>query len=127
MARLLRPQQVAGAADFEITHGNFEARSQCAILFDCTHSFFCIARGDLIPWQHQDGVGSPVRSAYPASQLVEIRESEAIGPVYYDGIGVRNIDATFDYGGREQDISLSFDELMHDDLQVFPGHLAVAY
>ena len=126
MPRLLCAEQIASAADFEIAHGNLEARSQCGILFDRAHSFFRIARRDLVSWQHEDGVGSSVSPADSASQLVEVRQPKTICPVDHDGIGVRNINSAFDNGGREENIRFPLDKRMHDIFEVLPGHLAVA-
>ncbi len=96
-------------------------------MFDGIHTFFRIARGNLITGEHEDGIGTPGGTADPPPQLVEISQSEAVGPVNEDGIGIGDVDTAFDDGGGEEDVRLPVDEGMHDLFQVVPSHLSVPH
>ena len=52
-----------------------------------------------------------------ASELVHLREAEAIGTVDDHRVDVRDVDAGLDDGGADEDVELALGELRHDLLQ----------
>ena len=126
MAALLGAEQVAGAADFEVAHGDFEAGAERGVLLDGVDALAGVADGHHVARQQQDGVGLLAGAADAAAELIEIGEAEAVGAVDEDGVGVRDVDAGLDDGGGEQDVGLAVDEGVHDDFEVVLLHLAVA-
>ena len=71
-------------------------------------------------------VGLMVGASDPAAELIELREPEFVGVVDDDRVDVWNVDAVFDDRGRDQHVDLSFDEGLHDRLDLRFLHLAVA-
>lgn len=123
---LFGAEEVAGTADFEIAHGDFEAGAEGGVLFDGVDAFAGIALGDHFAGEEEDGVGFFAGAADAAPELVEIGEAEAVGAVDEDGVGVGDVDASFDDGGGEEDIGFVVDEGVHDGFEIVFVHLAVA-
>ncbi len=59
------------------------------------------------PVAEEIGVGALRAAPDPAAQLVELRQSEGIGPVDDQRVGVGDIQAGFDDRGAEQDVHLA--------------------
>lgn len=126
MAALLGAEEVAGSADFEVAHGDFEAGAEFGVLFDGGDAFSGVSGGEGVPREEEVGVGAVACTAYAASELVEVGEAEAVGAVDDDGVGVGDVDAAFDDGGGEEDVRFSAYELPHDVFKVAFVHLSVA-
>ena len=126
MAALLRAEQVAGAADFQVAHGDFEAAAERGVLLDRAEALAHVGEEPAVARQQQVGVGLVLVAAHAAAQLVEVAQAEAVGAVNDDGVGIRNIQAALDDGGGQQHVGLAVDELGHDLLQLVAVHLAVA-
>ncbi len=68
-----------------------------------------------------------MRSApHPAAKLVEISETESIGAIDQDRIGIRNIETALDDGGRDQHIDFPRHISAHHVLELVFLHLAMA-
>ena len=68
-----------------------------------------------------------MRPPNPPPQLIELRETELVGAVNNDGIGVGKIEPRFDDRRANQDLRLVFQKIEHDFLQLPGPHLAVRY
>ena len=55
--------------------------------------------------------------ANPPTKLVQLAQAEAVSAVDDYRVGVRDVDAALDYGGREQDVSLTVDKPGHHLLE----------
>ena len=126
VAALFGAEQVAGAADFQVAHGDAEAAAQGGILFDGAEALAGLHQQAGMAGQQQVGVGLVLVTAHPAAQLIEIAQAEAVGAVNDDGVGVGDVQAAFDDGGGQQDVGAAVDEVGHDFLQFAGVHLAVA-
>lgn len=122
---LLGAEEVAGAADFEVAHGDFEAGAECRVLFDGVDAFAGVAAGHEVARDHEVGVGAFAAATNATAQLVEVGEAEAVGAVDDNGVGVGDVDAGFDDGGADQDVGFGVDEFLHDAFEDFGLHLAV--
>ena len=67
-----------------------------------------------------------MRSANAASKLVDLSESEFVGTIHDDGIGIGNVDAGFNDGGADQNIGSLVIKIRHDLLELFFAHLTMA-
>ena len=120
-------EQVAGPADFEVAHGDFEAGAEGGVFLHGVEAFAGIAGGrSNVAGQHQVGIGLGAGAPDAAAELVEVGQAEQIGAVDEDGIGVRDIDAGFDDGGGDQHVGVAAHERVHDVLEFVAVHLAVA-
>ncbi len=67
VAGLFGAEEVAGAADFEVAHGDFEAGAEGGVLLDGVDAFAGVALGDHFPGEEEDGVGFLAGAADAAS------------------------------------------------------------
>ncbi len=67
-----------------------------------------------------------VTASDPAAQLVQLGQTEAVGAVDQNGVGIRDVDAGFDDRAAQQQVEALALEVEHDLLQFALGHLAVA-
>ncbi len=72
-------------------------------------------------------VGSMVRAADAAAQLMNLRQAEAVGAIDHDGIGRRHIDAAFDDGRADQHVESTVIKIQHQLFEVALAHLAVTH
>src|SRR5262245_10132632 len=106
MSALLRAEDVTGAADFQVAHGNSEARSHIAELFNRAQSLGGVAGEIFVGIDKQVAVGPMLVPPYPAPQLMQIGKAVLVGLVDEYGIGIRDVQAAFDDGGCQQDVKL---------------------
>ena len=69
--------------------------------------------------------GFLVASPHTATHLVEVTQSEVLGLVDDNGIGIGDINTTFYDGGGKQHIVIIIDEIQYDLLQFGRFHLAM--
>ena len=82
---------------------------------------------DLFRRNQEIGVSATVGAAHAAPQLVELRQTEAVGAIDDDGVGAGNIQAVFDQGRGDEHVVPTLHELEHDALQFLFAHLAVRH
>ena len=124
---LLRPQEVAGAADLHVAHGDVEARPEVGELLDGAQAQARLAGQALAPGHQQVGVGALLRAADAAADLVELRQAEHVGAVHQDRVHRRDVDAGLDDHGTDEAVELPFQEVEHDPLELARRHLAVGH
>ena len=78
MAVLLSAQQVTGASQLQIQSGNAEPGAQFAEFPDGRKPAAGDRRQRIIRRNQKIGVSTPIRSADPAAQLIELRKPESI-------------------------------------------------
>ena len=126
LAALVGAEEVAGAADFEVAHGNAEARAEFVGLEDGVDALAGGIGDFVVIREQQVGVGAVVAAPDTAAQLVELGEAETVGAVDDDGVDVGHVEAGLDDGGADQDVGLPVREGDHHVFQLGLGHLAVA-
>ncbi|MCY1214905.1 hypothetical protein D9M72_267360 [compost metagenome] len=124
-AGLLVAQHLARAADFQVVHGQVEARAQFFHLLDGLQPAPRLLGQALDVMHQQVGIGLVVRAPDPAAQLVQLRQAELVRAVDQDGVGGRHVDAGLDDGGAQQDVVAARDEVAHHALQLALVHLAM--
>src|SRR5687768_13163859 len=113
MAALLCTEKITGAANLEVAHCDFETASEAGVLFNGTDAFADVAEQRGMSRQKKIRVGLVLVAANAAAELVKVAQSETIRAINDDGVGVRNIDAAFNDGGRDENVRLAVDELGH--------------
>ena len=116
---LLRAEEFAGAAEFQIHLGNVEAVGRFDQRADA------LPRGVVQLLGDQDAVALRRAAAHPAAELVELGEAEALGLLDHHHGGVGNVHADLDYGGGHQDLQLACLEALHDGLLFVRAEAAV--
>ena len=76
---------------------------------------------------NQIAVGVAVGATYPATDLVELREPEAVRPVDDQRVGVGDVQAVLDDGGTHQHVHFAVHEIAHHLVELHAPHLAVGY
>ena len=107
LARLLDAEDVAGAADLEIAHGDFHAAAIAARFDESVEPFAGGFREVGVFRNEEIGIGGAVPSPDAAAELIEVGEAIGVGPVDEDGVGIGDVDAVFDDGRGEEDIELA--------------------
>ena len=127
VAGLVAAEQVAGAPDLEVAHGDLEPRAQLGVLADGAQPLVGLLGQDLVGGEEQVGVGPLPGPAHPAPQLVELAQAEAVGPVDHQGVDGGHVDARLDDGRADQHVVGALPEVEDDLLQGAFVHLAVGH
>ncbi len=75
--------------------------------------------------QGEIGVAAHLGAPDPAAQLIELRQTEAVGAVHDQRVGGRNVEPGLDDVGGDQQVELAVVERRHDLLQLLRRHPAV--
>ena len=121
------PEQVAGAADLEVAHGDLEPRAELGVLADGAQPLVGLLRQRPVGREEQVGVGPLAGPADPAAQLVELAEAEQVGPVDDERVDRRHVDARLDDRRAHEHVVLALPEVEHDLLERALVHLAVGH
>ena len=118
MAALRGAENAAGPPDFQIAHGDTKTSAERTVLFDCVDSFARGADGHHFAGQQQIGVGFVLGTTNPAAELVKIGQTEAIGAVDDDRVGIGNIETALDDRRADKHVDFSSDEAGHYFLEL---------
>ena len=105
--------------------GDTEAGTQFGLLLQDLEPFPGILGQPPLTRDQQVSVGALMRAPDSTAQLVELGQTETVGPVDNDGIRCRDIDTVLNDRRTHQQIGVSFDETKHDLFQLFFRHLAM--
>ena len=120
---LLRPQQITGAPDLQVPHGNFKTRPQFRKITDGLQPLGrYLAEGFVLP-VHKVSIGKTGRTPYPPPHLVQLRQTEILRPVHDDRIGQGHVQSVFHNRSTQQYIATSFIERHHGVFQPVFTHL----
>ena len=126
VAALLRAQDVAGPADFQVAHGNLEAGPQLGEFLNRLEAARGLRRDRPVAVEQHVGVSPMLESSDAAAQLMQIRKPVVVGLIDEDRVDVGNIQAALDDRRRHQDVGFAADELDHGFFQLMLVHLAMA-
>ncbi|CDE94401.1 unknown [Acidaminococcus sp. CAG:542] len=127
LAVLFRPQQVPGAPDFQIPHGDFEPGPQFRKVPDGLEPFLGHFTEYPVLFVQEIGVGQPGGPSHPPPHLVQLGEAEVFRTVDDDGIGQRHVQAVFDNGGAQEHIEIPVVEAQHHVFQFVLAHPSVGH
>ena len=125
MPRLAGAEQVAGAADLEVAHGDLEARAQLGRLADGLEALVGLFGERAVAGVEQVGVGALARPPDPAPDLVELTEAQQVGPVDDQGVHGGHVDARLDDRRADEHVVLALPEVEHHLLERALVHLPV--
>ena len=127
VAGLLRAEQIARAANFEIAHGDLEAGAEFRVLADGLQPLFGNVGQDLAAAEGQIGKGVAAGPADAPANLMELGQTEPVRILDDEGVDVGDVDAGFDDRGADQDLYLAVGHPLHDVAQLVLVHLAVGH
>ena len=107
VAVLLRAQDGAGAAEFEVAHGDLEAGAELGVLADGGETPLRDVRQFLAAVEREVGGGAAGGAADAATDLVQLREAEAVGVLDDQRVDVRDVDARLDDRRADEDVDLA--------------------
>ena len=123
---LLLPEDVASASNLEITRRDLEPSAELRESLqhlDAPTSFLRqISRRN-----EKTRESARLRSTDASSELIELRETQTIGAIDDDRVGVRNVETRLDDGRRHEDVELAVHEVDHDALEPLLLHLTVPH
>ena len=108
---LLGAQEIAGAADVEILHGDVDAAAEIGKALDGLQAAATVVGQGAEGRRHEIAEGFLAAASHATTHLVQVGKSEVLGVVDEDGIGVRHVDAVFDDGGGEKNVELVIDKI----------------
>ena len=124
---LLGPQEVAGAADIQVLHGDVEAAAQVAELLDGVQpAAGLVGQGNQ---RRHDEVAERflVASSHAAAELMQVTQADILRLVHDDRVGVGDVQAAFDDGRAQQHVVVSPHESQHPVFQLLGFHLAMRH
>jgi hypothetical protein len=125
VAALALAEQVAGAADLEVAHGDLEAGPQLGGLADRLEPLVGLLGEDLVARVEQVGVGAAAGPADAPPELVQLPEPEPVGAVDDEGVHRRHVDAGLDDRRAHEDVEAALPEVDDDLLERALVELAV--
>ena len=93
VSRLLFAEQIARSADLEIGRRNPESRTQLGELLDGCQAFLRIVRQPPFIGHEKIGLGLIAAASNTTAQLIQLGQTERVGSIDDDGVGVGHIDA----------------------------------
>src|SRR5262245_22765053 len=96
MAALRRAENAPGAANLQVAHRDAKPRPQRAILANGVDPLASRADRHELTREEKVGIGFVLGAPDSPTQLIKVGQSEAIGAIDDDGIGIRNIEAALD-------------------------------
>ena len=98
MSALLRAQQISGAANFQIAHGNTKARAQHAVVLYGAQTPARVVGQRTTLGQKQIAIRAVVGATHAPAQLMQVRQAMQIRQVNEHGVGARIVNSTFNDG-----------------------------
>ena len=127
MAVLLRAQNVARTADFQVAHGDAEARAEGGELPDGLQTLGGHVGQRLALGDGQVGKGPAAGAPDPSADLVELGEAQPVRVLDNQGVAVGDVHAGLDDGGADQDVDLVVEQPLPDLGELLLAHLAVGH
>ena len=125
VARLLTAEQVAGAADLEVLHRHLHAGAELGVRGQGGQPVVG-GLGELgVGRVEEVRVGAFATAAHPAAQLVELRETIAVGMVDDERVRIGDVDAGLDDRRAHEHVVLLLPEVDDDLFEPVLVHLAV--
>ena len=125
MAGLLVAEQIAGAADLKILQGDAHARSEISVLGNGREPLMGSLGERPLGVVEEIGVRPLAATADPPAQLVQLAQTEVIGPVDDERVRVGDVDARFDDSRADEHVDLLVPEVDDHLLKRTLAHLPV--
>ncbi len=125
MSVLVRAEDVARSANFKVAQGDFEARAELCEVTDGGKALLRHVGDGFSAGEREVGEGAPVGAPYPAPELIELRQAEAVGVFDDEGVAVRHVNAAFYDGGAHEQVGFLLDKTAPDFGKLLLTHFAV--
>ena len=96
---LLGTEQITGAADLQVAHGNLETCAQFGEFHDRPQTFFGNFTDHFLRPVGKIGMGKPVGATDASPHLIQLRQPEMVGVINDNRICIGNIQTVFDDAG----------------------------
>ncbi|CAB4882033.1 unannotated protein [freshwater metagenome] len=123
---LLIAEQVSGTADLQVAHRDLEAGAQLRVVGEraqAPHRLVAQRRSTRV---EEIGVGTLAAATDAAADLVKLRESEEVGALDDQRVGLRDVEPRFDDARRYQDVGIAAQEAHHAVLEILLGELPMS-
>src|SRR3954471_7346932 len=127
VAGLLVAEQVAGAADLEVAHGDLEAGAELGVVAQRAQALRRLLGERRRARVQEVRVRALARAAHAPADLVELGEAEVVGTLDDQRVGLRDVDARLDDAGRDEHVGLAAQEAHHPRLELLLVELAVGH
>ena len=125
MAGLLFAQKVPGPAQIKVMRGQVEPRTQTVKASQKLQPFHRLRRQRAARFCCEITIGSRLRAANPAPNLVQLSKTEHIRPVHDHRVGGGNIQPRFHNRRGQQHVIFAVIELVHPIIQIARRQLAM--
>ena len=125
VAGLLVAEEVAGAADLEVTHRDCETGTELGVVRERRESRTRIRRELRHVGIEEIRVRRDIRAPDAAADLVQLRQAERVGAFDDERVRLRDVQTGLDDRRRHEHIAIAAKERVHLLLQVALAHLAV--
>ena len=126
MPGLFVAQQVAGAAQFEVLHGDVEAASERRVLRDGGEAVVRLLGHRLGRVVQEVGVRAFAAAADTPAQLVQLGEAEPVGVVYDQRVRVGDVESGLDDRRAYEHVDVAMPEVADYAVELLLPHLAVS-
>src|SRR5665647_1956123 len=122
---LLATQQITSTPNIEILHCNAEPAPDFGELFNCLQTSFSVCRHNIQRWCHQITECFFIRPANSSTQLVKFTQTEILGIIDNDRVGIRDIQTRFNYCGCNKYIKITVHKVKHHFFKLRAFHLTM--
>src|SRR5215213_7353161 len=125
LARQLRAEQVARAADLEVAHRDREAGAELGVVRKRREARPRLRRQLARIGIEEVGMGEDVGAPDAPADLVELGEPQRVRPLHDQRVRLRDVEARLDDRRRDEHVRVAAQERMHLLLELALPHLAV--
>ena len=122
---LLGTQQIACAADIQVLHGQMKTTPQLGKVLQSLQSAARLGREHTLWRCQQIAERLFVAASYASAHLVKVAQAKPMRIINDNGVGIADIDAVFNDGGREEHVVIVVHEAHDDFFQLIGFHLPV--
>ncbi len=127
VAVLLGAHQRSRTADLQVAHGDAHAASQILILVDSGQALGGLLGQRALAREQEVGEGLGAPAANAALELVELSQTQPLGVLDDEGVGMRVVDTALNDGGGHQDVDVVSLEALHDVFHLARAHLPMGH
>ena len=124
---LFRSEKIAGTAYVEVLHGEVEAASQLGERLESLQTAARLLRKPCLRRREKIAESLLVAAPYPAAHLMKGGKPEAMGVVYYYGVGIAYVHTVLHNRCRNQHVVVVVYKSHYHLLKLFGLHLPVTY
>ncbi|CAB4849628.1 unannotated protein [freshwater metagenome] len=125
MAALLATKEIARAADLEVLHRHGHARAEIGVRGNRGEPVMGGVRERLLGRVEEVRITALAATSDPAAQLVQLRQTERIGTIEDEGVGIGDVQAALDDRRRDENVEFLLPEVDDHLLERMLVHLSV--